>query len=143
MRHCPENIPLSLSSPSLRPTELAKATGVEKSLVLVMTSGLVNRKNFMDALNSRLAPPMTKARQGAALEAFQRQFDGVNIKKGMQLSFTFVGSKLVTKADGVEIGTIANKALVATLLESYLGRDPVSKGAKESFAEGLARMVLA
>lgn len=125
------------------PAELSKASGVEKSLVLVITSGLVKRKAFLDALNERLAAPLSHAKQGAALDAFTSQFDAVEFRKGLQISFTFIGNKLVTKADGKELGTLTNKALSSTLLDIYLGSDPVSKGAKEEFGAGLARMVLA
>lgn len=43
----------------------------------------------------------------------------------------------------LQVGTISNKALARSLLDIYLGRDPASKGAKESFGAGLASMVLA
>jgi hypothetical protein len=32
--------------------------GIEKTLRVVITSGLVNRRNFLDALEQRLAPPL-------------------------------------------------------------------------------------
>jgi hypothetical protein len=40
------------------------------------------------------------------------------------------------------VGTIANRHLAQSLLNIYLGPDPVSKDAKESFGQGLASMVL-
>ena len=43
--------------------ELVAAEGVEKTLSLVMTSGLVKRQNFLDALAERLEPPLKKARR--------------------------------------------------------------------------------
>ena len=39
------------------------AEGVEKTLSLVMTAGLVKRQNFLDALAERLEPPLKKARR--------------------------------------------------------------------------------
>lgn len=42
-----------------------------------------------------------------------------------------------------QVGSISNRALAQSLLDIYLGADPVSKGAKESFGAGLAAMVLA
>jgi hypothetical protein len=43
----------------------------------------------------------------------------------------------------LQVGTIASRPLTHNLLDIYLGPDPVSKGAKESFGVGLAGMVLA
>jgi len=112
-------------------------------LVLVITSGLVKRKSFLDALNERLSPPIVKAKEDAVLERFKNSFDNVEFRKGLEISFTFLrGNEVITKADGLELVAIRNKALSNTLLDIYLGKDPVSKGAKESFAAGLARMVL-
>jgi hypothetical protein len=124
-------------------TELCKAENVEKSLVLVMTSRLVNKDNFLSALEDRLAPPLTKLKETAALEDFKRQWDGVEIKKGLKISFTFTKGKVVTKAGDRELSTLSNKALVSSLLDAYLGSSPVSPGAKAEFASGLARMVVA
>jgi hypothetical protein len=122
--------------------DLVKAKNIEKTLVLVMTSRLVNNKKFLDALDDRLAPPLSKAGEDAALRRFRSQFDFVTVTPGLRVSFTVKGSKLVTKANGREIGTIDSQVLSETLLDSYLGADPVSKPAKESFGKGLARMVL-
>lgn len=121
--------------------ELIHATGIEKSLVLVITSGLVKRKNFLEALNERLTGPMTNAKETKALDEFTTQFDNVNFRKGLQISFTFSGNALTTKADGKIIKTIKNKVLSDVLLSIYLGDNPVSLGAKNAFAEGLAAMV--
>ena len=122
--------------------ELSKATSIEKSLVLVITSGLVKRKNFLEALEERLEPPMTKANENAALQAFKQQFDNVTFRKGLKITFTFTGGKLVTKADGKELQTLSNKTLAEVLLDIYTGGNPVSPAAKKAFATGLARMVL-
>lgn len=123
-------------------TRLQTAGNIEKSLVLCITSGVVKRKNFLDALNERLAPPMTQAKEGAALEAFKQQFDEVTFTKGLEISFTFTGGKLVTKADGKELKTLTNNCLAQTLLDIYIGSNPVSPGAKKAFATGLARMLV-
>ncbi|KAG7671359.1 hypothetical protein Ndes2526B_g02142 [Nannochloris sp. 'desiccata'] len=123
-------------------TELCKADNIEKSLVLVMTSKLVNKHNFLQALEDRLTPPLTKLKELAALEDFKRQFDGVDIKKGLKISFNFTKGKVVTKAGDKELSTLSNKALVSNLLDSYLGNAPVSPRAKEEFAAGLAQMLV-
>lgn len=41
-----------------------------------------------------------------------------------------------------QIGSISNGSLTHSLLDIYLGANPVSKPAKESFGQGLAAMVL-
>lgn len=123
-------------------TELCKAENIEKSLVLVITSKLVNKQNFLQALEDRLTPPLSRLKQQAALEDFKSQFDGINIKKGLKISFTFTKGKVVTKAGDKELSTLSNKALVSNLLDAYLGSSPVSPGAKAEFAIGLAQMVV-
>jgi hypothetical protein len=50
---------------------------------------------------------------------------------------------LAAAAALLQVGTIASRPLTHNLLQLYLGPDPVSKGAKESFGVGLAGMVLA
>lgn len=61
--------------------------------------------------------------------------------KGLEISFNFRDGRLTTKADGREIGSLQNSALSNTLLEIYLGNDPVSPTAKDSFGEGLANLI--
>ena len=122
--------------------ELCNAETVEKSLVLVISSGLVKRKNFLEALETRLAPPLAKLKESAVLETFKEQFDGVEFKKGLEISFTFLDGKTVTTmADGRELNTVHSKALSKTLLDLYLGKNPVSPNARDAFAVGLARML--
>ena len=100
--------------------------------------------SFIEALEERLAPPLAAAGQLAMLEAFTRQFDAAAFRKGLDIAFTFRGGgRLVTRVDGQQVGAIANRALASALLQIYLGRTPVSQGAKDSFGAGLAGMVLA
>lgn len=42
----------------------------------------------------------------------------------------------------LQVGTIASRQLTRALLDIYLGTNPASKGAKDSFGRGLASMVL-
>lgn len=128
-----------------RDPQLFKALdAVEKTLVLVITSGLVKRKQFLDALNERLAPPLAKGKEGAALDAFKRQFGSVAFRKGLEIAFHFdkSGKTVTTKADGKVLQTIGNATLTKTLLDIYVGSDPVSPQAKKDFGIGLARMAL-
>lgn len=116
---------------------------VEKTLVLVITSGLVKRKNFLEALNERLAPAMAKVGEDAALEEFKAQFDAVEFRKGLEIAFNFAGGRLVTRANGKTLKTMNSRAMADTLLDLYVGSNPVSPGAKKAFAEGLARLAAA
>jgi hypothetical protein len=131
------------SIPPCMHAELIKASNVEKSLVIVISSKLVKRGNFLDALNERLSPPMVKAGETPALETFKSQFDRVNFRKGLQISFTFSGGRLITKADGKELGSLGSRALSETLMDIYLGNNPVSPVAKAAFGQGLASMITA
>eukprot|EP00887_Chlorella_sp_A99_P007281 scaffold2.g7281.t1 len=124
--------------------ELARRQGIEKTLRIVITSGLVKRRSFLDALNERLAPALKAAGAEAALEAFQRQFDAARFRKGLEISFTWTpAGRLVTKVDGEQVGALSSRELRKALLDVYVGRDPVSADAKASFGRGLAAMVLA
>jgi hypothetical protein len=122
--------------------ELARAPGVEKTLVLVITSGLVNRSNFLDTMDQRLVGPLAAARDAASLAAFRSQFDGVEFRRGLRIAFNFAGGRVTTRAAGKEVGAISSRALQTAMLDAYLGGDPVSKEAKAAFGRGLARMVL-
>ncbi|GAB4820062.1 hypothetical protein N2152v2_007108 [Parachlorella kessleri] len=130
--------------------ELVAAEGVEKTLSLVMTSGLVKRENFLHALAERLEPPLKKARRCSSvagdttsLELFKRLFDGVEFRKTLPLAFTATRKGLVTQVDGKEVGVVPSKQFVRAFFDMYIGSDPVSKSAKDSFGKGLASMVLA
>lgn len=129
------------TDPNLFP-ELIKAGWVEKSLVLVITSGLVKRTNFLEALEERLKPPLVEKRQEAVLQSFRNLFDTVEFKKGLQISFTITGGNtLKTRAGGKDLGTLVNPELSNTLLDIYLGSNPVSPQAKNAFANGIASMI--
>ncbi|KAG2422594.1 hypothetical protein HXX76_015921 [Chlamydomonas incerta] len=112
---------------------------VEKSLRLVISSRLVDRKKFLDALEDRLAPRLKQAGEPSTLDNFRAQFDSVHFEKGLEIAFTCVDNKkLVTKVAGQEKGSIASPALCSSLFDIYLGTDPVSKDAKTSFGKSLA-----
>lgn len=116
---------------------------MEKTLRLVITSGLVNRSKFLDALSDRLAPPLARAGAQGRLAEFASLFDGADFRKGLEITFTADQGTLVTRVDGREAGRIASRELTHTLFDIYLGTDPVSLGAKDAFGRGLAGMVLA
>jgi hypothetical protein len=124
---------------------LRAARAVEKSIVLSITSSLVNRRNFLAALDERLAPPLAAAGAAPALAAFRAQFAAAAIGKGTRVAFTAAagGGELATAVDGRPVGRIASPALVEAILDAYLGPRPVSPGAKAAFAAGAARVLAA
>ena len=124
------------------PADLVRADGVEKTLRLVVTSKLVNRSKFLDALADRLEPPLAAAGAGDRLAEFSALFDGADFRKGLVITFTADRGALVTRVDGREAGTIASRELTHTLFDIYLGPDPVSRDAKDAFGLGLAGMLL-
>jgi hypothetical protein len=51
------------------------------------------------------------------------------------------GGELRARVDGVDRGSVRSRALCESLLDIYLGRDPVSPDAKRAFGEGLAALM--
>ncbi|KXZ46448.1 hypothetical protein GPECTOR_43g884 [Gonium pectorale] len=93
------------------------APHVEKTLRLVISSRLVDRKKFLDALDERLAP---------------------RLKQGMEIAFTCSDNKkLVTHVAG-KTSALSSPALCSSLFDIYLGPDPVSRDAKATFGRSLA-----
>ncbi|GIL50624.1 hypothetical protein Vafri_6760 [Volvox africanus] len=118
---------------------VVSAGNVEKTLRLVISSRLVDQKKFLDALEERLAPRLTKAGEPGTLVEFKKQFDGVHFERGLEIAFTCPDNKkLVTKIGGQQKGVIASGALCSSLFDIYLGSDPVSKDAKDTFGRSLA-----
>ncbi|EFN51273.1 hypothetical protein CHLNCDRAFT_55230 [Chlorella variabilis] len=126
----------------LSAAELVSHEGIEKTLRIVITSGMVKQRPFLEALEERLEPPLKQAGELEALQRFKRQFDGAPFRRGLQITFCASGTKLTTTIDGKQVGTIASRQLTRALLDIYLGTNPASKGAKDSFGRGLASMVL-
>jgi hypothetical protein len=48
---------------------------------------------------------------------------------------------MTTKVDGTVRSTVSSPTLCHSLLDIYLGPDPVSHDAKQSFGEGLATLL--
>ncbi|GLC56377.1 hypothetical protein PLESTB_001098100 [Pleodorina starrii] len=118
---------------------VVSAASVEKTLRLVISSRLVDRKKFLEALEERLAPRLKQAGEPGVMDEFRRQFDGVHFERGLEIAFTCPDNKkLVTNIGGQQKGTIASGALCSSLFDIYLGSDPVSKDAKDTFGRSLA-----
>ena len=120
--------------------DLIKAKRIEKSLVIVITSGLVKRKAFVDALNEQLEPPVAGTKSMQTLNTFKNMFDSVAFRKGLEITFTFVNGSVTTKVDGMKLGKLQDGVFSDALLGLYLGKTPVSEKAKKAFGEGLYRL---
>lgn len=122
--------------------ELLKRDGIDKTIRIVITSAMVKRKSFLDAISERLAPPLQAACASDALDAFQHQFDTAKFHKGMEICFTWTTKgQLVTQVDGSQVGVLSSNPLRRALLDIYVGQDPASAGAKAAFGQGLAAIV--
>jgi hypothetical protein len=116
--------------------------GVERTLRLVITTNLLKRSTFVSTLEERLGPALRRHGDSKTLDAFAALFDGVNFKSGTEVVFsTKGGGKLHTRVDGRDKPELASKVLCESLLDIYLGKDPVSPEAKKAFGEGLAAMM--
>jgi hypothetical protein len=116
--------------------------GVERTLRLVITTNLLKRSTFVSTLEERLGPALRKAGEAKTFDAFASLFDGVDFKSGTEVVFsTKGGGKLSTRIDGKEKASLASRALCESLLDIYLGKDPVSPDAKKAFGEGLAALM--
>ncbi|KAL3161040.1 hypothetical protein ABBQ38_009423 [Trebouxia sp. C0009 RCD-2024] len=123
--------------------DLVKSNDVEKSLRMVISFGGVNQKNFWSALQERLEPPMKKAGDVGPMQEFGALFDDIKFKKGLQLNFTSgKDGALITQVDNKQVGIVKSPLLTRTLFDVYLGRDPVSPGAKESIGRGLMNLAI-
>lgn len=121
-------------------TDLINARRVEKNLMIVITSGLVKRKSFVEALNEQLEPPVTGTKSMETLSRFREQFDTIQFRKGLEISFTCHNGTLTTKVDGKKLGDLKDAYFTDALLNIYLGDKPVSESAKRSFGQGLYKM---
>lgn len=122
--------------------EVVKSDNVEKALRLVINYGRLKKAAFVEALDERLAAPLKQAGEEAALEAFRRQFDTVELGKGREFVFsTGKNGTLTTRVDGKEVGSIVSPPLVHALFDIYVGSDPVSAATKQSFGRGLAQIL--
>lgn len=79
-----------------------------------------------------------QADEVATLDAFKQQFDGVTFHKGTEIVFVQEGSKLITKIDGTQRGSISSLSLCRSLFDIYLGTDPVAPEAKTTLGKSLA-----
>lgn len=108
-RLCIEKFEIFIFLPNLNlgggtSTDLVRADGLPKALRLVIHYGKLKKSAFVDALDERLAPAVTSAGHGASLDAFKRQLDAAQLKKGTEFLFeSRGGGVLATHVDGKQV----------------------------------------
>lgn len=123
-------------------SQVISSPNVEKVLRMVISSGLVKRNSFLKALDERLQPAVKNTASEKSLATFRSMFDNVAFRKGLDVSFYFQpGGDVVARADGKEIGRLKDANFSKEILNIYLGKDPVSSGAKEQFGRGIYSIV--
>jgi hypothetical protein len=117
--------------------ELVNRPEVDKIISCIISSSLVSRKKFLNALDERLLPEVRSSDSEATLGKFRGLFDNVSFRKGLNVSFFFRKGSVMTKVDGKELGELHDPAFSRAFLNMYLGADPVSPKAKDAFRQGL------
>lgn len=120
--------------------EVIHSKSIDKTLRIVISFSHLSRRQFVSALEERLAPLLRKSDQ-VALDAFTKQFDDVELKKGIEITFCDSAGRLTTKIGGKQAGTISSPALCESLFDIYLGTNPVSPEAKTNFGANLASVI--
>ncbi len=104
----------------------------------------VGGEDIAEAFSDSLEPRVKKAKLSeearkaaeAAMKTFRAYFSS-ELTEGTELLFHWEpGGRLHTSVGGVKKGMITNLALCTALFDVYLGDDPISTGAKQSFIEG-------
>ena len=117
--------------------ELVGRSDVDKIISIVISSGFVSRKKFVNALDDALLPAVKATCSEATLNRFRDLFDNVAFKKGLHIDFYLRDGKLTTKVDGRALGTLSDPYFTSAFAGVYLGADPVSPKAKEAFRKGI------
>jgi hypothetical protein len=99
---------------------------------------------FTDSLEPRvktLAKTAEEKQAAAAAMTTFRAYFTAELTEGTELVFHWEpGGKLHTVVGGVKKGAIVNLTLCAALFDVYVGADPISSGARESFLDGAWRL---
>eukprot|EP00238_Polyblepharides_amylifera_P005503 CAMPEP_0196581286 /NCGR_PEP_ID=MMETSP1081-20130531/33434_1 /TAXON_ID=36882 /ORGANISM="Pyramimonas amylifera, Strain CCMP720" /LENGTH=197 /DNA_ID=CAMNT_0041901463 /DNA_START=364 /DNA_END=957 /DNA_ORIENTATION=- len=117
--------------------DVINSAAMQKTLQLVFARNLKGA-SVRDALSERLKPKLGGSTE---YKDFQSYFDGVQLKKGQNLSFSSVNGVLTTQFEGKTLGCINSPALCEALFDIYLGSNPVSKELKENLALGVAQIL--
>jgi hypothetical protein len=121
--------------------ELVKATDVDKIISCIISSSIVSRKKFVNALDDALLPAVKSTTSEATLGEFRTLFDNVAFRKGLHVDFYLRGGSLTAKVDDKELGSLHDPAFCRAFLDMYLGANPVSPKAKDAFRRGLQAFV--
>lgn len=122
--------------------EVVNSREVEKTVRIVITSGMVNHDRFLGSLKESLVPACEKAGDVESLPQFEQLFEGADFRKGMELAFTSTkGGGLAARIDSRDVGEVNSPAFTKAFFDLYLGGSPVSPDGKSNISEGLAKLV--
>ncbi|CAG9465343.1 unnamed protein product [Pedinophyceae sp. YPF-701] len=117
---------------------------LESGLRLVIAFGGLTRQRFISGLRERLDPLLKKEGKPEVCDAFAAQFDDIQLRRGCEIAFHMSAAGQVTTAvDGARVGTIVSPELQRSILDIYVGADPVAPSAKADIGKGIAGFVSA
>ncbi|KAK9835190.1 hypothetical protein WJX81_004766 [Elliptochloris bilobata] len=137
-----DQAPGALSDSQQLLDEVACCNEVEKTLRIVVTSGLVNQSRFTKGIRESLTQPLQKAGALQPLDDFEARFAGAEFHKGMEVAFSNTRSGgLALRIGGKDAGVVDSQKFTDAFFGLYMGADPVSKDGRSSIARGLATLV--
>ena len=112
------------------------------TLGIFIESKLITAARFLDSFDERLKGPMKAAGELATYEQLRAGLSSMPFAPGLDILLCLSKDGRVTAQTGGRVaGEVTSKKLAASLLDIYLGADPVSPGAKAAIARGLAGAV--
>ncbi|EIE20825.1 chalcone isomerase [Coccomyxa subellipsoidea C-169] len=134
--------PVSLEHNQVLAERLKTANNIEKTVRIVVTSGMVNQSRFSKGLRESLEPRLKQTGDTAALDEFEALFKGAQFYKGLEMSFTNTkNGSLALRIGNKEVGQVHAPGFTRAFFDLYLGTDPVSPDGKASIAKGLAAVI--
>jgi hypothetical protein len=122
--------------------EVINSNDVEKTVRIVVTSGMLNHDRFLGGIRESLVPACEKAGDVESLPQFEQLFDGTAFRKGLELAFTSTkAGGLAARIDSRDVGEVSSPAFTKAFFGLYLGGSPVSPEGKANISQGLAKLV--
>jgi len=123
--------------------EVVNSKDIEKTVRIVITSGMLNHDRFLGGLKESLVPACKKAGDVESLPQFEQLFEGAEFKKGMELAFTSTkAGGLAARIDSRDVGEVGSSSFTRAFFGLYLGGSPVSPEGKTNISQGLAKLVV-
>ncbi|CAL8467962.1 g7500 [Coccomyxa elongata] len=134
--------PVSLEGNQALAERLMASNNIEKTIRIVVTSGLVNQGRFSKGLRESLESRIQETGDMAALDKFEALFKGAKFYKGLEMSFTNTkDGSLALRIGDEEVGQVNSPGFTRAFFDMYLGQNPVSPDGKASIAKGLAATI--